>query len=800
MPAPENLRALVWGASIMACACAGSPAVTPAPATVAAPVVVARVRTPWLEVGAMATPHSAAPREARAAIVPQRVHRGDGIVSHAYAVNGTRLLALDASGHLALHDEDGAVRSVHRLTASTSERGRIVAFASDGARAFVEAGSSQGDDGAYIVRLDTETVVALLPPEGSYHQSAASDAAVTRVATVTVAGQEATLRMFDEAGTPLCSAPLPRSGVQLVMGEGGASLFAFSRENGMTVFDTSTCAARLTLEPGLVRHAVRPGGGQLVTVESDALVARSPRDGRELGRRPITTEVAQIRYSPSGTCLAIYGEQKLTVVRAADGATMHGPVDMPRIPLRLDDDCAHVTIPTPRTPSVVDLRTNETTQLPEGTRITDEIAPPEFPSGSFHSIWAVTFDTAAGRVFLGSRPSGVMIDATGARRTCGSSTTIVRTPRGAMLARASAGYCDLRDGAMIAGHPLFANASGTTLLLGAMSENEEEPDAEPTRAFTYDTVTGRAGRTLATVGELPSPYEESGDAFLGSTDGRYVGWVAQGTALRVYDTRSGRQVLRMDSDDYMIAAFVGETNMLAYVKDEEVGVVPVGQRGRPRVLATGGGNPELSTGTFIRVAVEDGDTETATFVDVLTGARREVPGSRVRPLGAGRVVSERDADFEIVSLTDGATRRYDGRFITQARDGRTLVRCHEGVLRVHGISRPLASDDDGEIRGGCPPPRARLELRDDGKVLVERGLSEVVLTRLDDGTRIRLRVLTLDDDVVVYATDDDENVVVLAGDAGLLRRRAPGPAITAALGPVTNSDETRARLRRVLAP
>ena len=88
------------------------------------------------------------------------------------------------------------------------------------------------------------------------------------------------------------------------------------------------------------------------------------------------------------------------------------------------------------------------------------------------------------------------------------------------------------------------------------------------------------------------------------------------------------------------------------------------------------------------------------------------------------------------------------------------------------------------------------------------GLLELTVTGHDVGFALtvvvdRTRAVALPGSVGLWPVDVREanrELVVLAGDAGLLRRRAPGPAITAALGPVTNSDETRARLRRVLAP
>jgi hypothetical protein len=84
-------------------------------------------------------------------------------------------------------------------------------------------------------------------------------------------------------------------------------------------------------------------------------------------------------------------------------------------------------------------------------------------------------------------------------------------------------------------------------------------------------------------------------------------------------------------------------------------------------------------------------------------------------------------------------------------------------------------------------------------VLIELGSAETRLTRLDDGARVRVRMLLGAGDVV-YVLDDDEGVHVLSGDPALLARRVAGSALTAPLEPITPSAETRARWEHVLAP
>lgn len=775
----------------------------PSPDTPTVPVVpvdvAPRRTTPWLS--PVVTPLPDVPLEsAPEAIVPQRMHRpDDDDAAHVVALP-TGTVVLDASGNLAYRDREGHVRVTARLAASLSEGGEIMARSVNGQRLLVRAASAQEDEqGVAIVSLDADRVVRFPRPLDAPAVYAANPH-VTRLAVLTSEGEmggEHTLRVYDHRGATICTAYPESDARALFFSPSGARLFVHGWSS-LQVIDPETCELVTETDARILELALSPAGDQLLSLEGGSLVVRGPEDGVARDRRPLPQGARGIVHDPHGTCFALHGDRKITVLRAADGRVLTATREMPRPPLALSDGCTRARVgQVMARVQVIDLTTGEAGEEPiEAWDGPSPIDLASLPVGGFHSTWAVALDPASERAYVGSRRDAVVITPTSAQRTLDGATEIVLGPDGrARTVDTERVLRDVASGEGLGDARVYHLDEHGRYALVAPPGDEEEAGRT---AWVADLVTGARGaaldRPLALFG---MGTEESSAAVELSEDGRYLAYTEYDAGHVVFDTRSGRTAMRFDEGELEGLTFVGAALVLSTAEGTFVQRLPRGPRTR---IAPAGEPMRLATGSFVGTRADDAPT--TRFVHVGTRQRRDVESDRVRPLAQGRVVASlEEGGFAVVDLASGAQSRFAGRFVLASSDGNVLLRCAQGVLRVHGLTQPMMTDVDGEARGDCPDERARLALRTDGKVLVQRGLSEVMLTRLDDGTRVRVRVLSLGEgEVVAYAVDDDGGVVVLAGDASVLRRRASGPALTAALGPVTPSEETARRLRRVLGP
>lgn len=768
------------------------------PPTIAVPVapVPEPEGTPFLDPVALEPP-AIAPTETRTAVLPRRMIGPEENDANRvrYTPDGRFWVMLDYSGLVILRDANDDIRAVHRLALSVLDRGVVHALSPDGARAVISAAGRGSATAIFDFHADRMIPISV---EDDLQFDVLTDPNVTRVAFMRYDESEDThvTEVFDARGERVCTVPANAIVSADVMNADGSKMFEMSA-SGIKMVDTATCEVTRVTEVASVHYAMRPTGGQMLVLENRELVARSPRDGHELGRIPFDLASATIRYDETGRCAMIHDNERLAVVEAATGRVRHAFVRLAHMPRELDTDCDHVRRSGGVHELVTDLRTGEERQEPR-PGAEEEEGGARFNDARFHSIWSVLLEPAHGNALIGTRGAVMLLDATTARRTCGSGQELWRMPSDRVLARKDGRFCDVHDGSTLPGRAYVVSESGRYGLVG-----EEDDDGRLTgRVFVHDFVARAQTPPVPSLTEVPDASDDELSFDMGlSDDGRYLSMSGgESEAVEVVDVRTGRELLRVEVP-YARSWFpIGARSVVVW-QEGDVFAYPLPSGRRPRRIGRSG-RSSVHTMRYVRLASsgsEDEPTSLSVFMDVRSGTERIVPGPMVIPTGGDFVVTQHSASFMVEDLVTGEGPLFDGTFLAATRDMRVLVRCHDGVLRVHGLSAPLATDREGDARGPCPERDVRLGLRDDGKVLIERGSAETRLTRLDDGTRMRVRML-IGDGEIVYVLDEDEGVHVLAGDPAMLVRRAAGSALTAELSAIVPSAETRRRWERVLAP